>query len=108
MFKVGDRIEVDRAFGRKVTAVILELQFRNDTYICRVRKEDTGQEDAFAWNIHQDEISVRLAAPEPMVTMTQAEFDRRIAMATAIGFREGQKSANDIAYQNGYGPDEEE
>lgn len=42
------------------------------------------------------------------IAMTQAEFDRRIAESTAIGFREGRKMAEDLAYQNGYGEDEEE
>lgn len=108
MFQVNDRIEVDRPFGNKITATILEVEFRNSTYIAKVRREDNGQEDVFAWNIYQDNISVRMAAPLPMVSMTQAEFDRRIAAARAEGYHDGKKTAEDLAYQNGYGADEEE
>lgn len=89
MFQPGDRIEIDKPHGKKITAMILTVDYRNATYIARVRREDTGEEDVFAWNIYQDEISVRMAAPEPMVTMTQRELANRIAGATATGYSVG-------------------
>lgn len=59
MFQVGDKIQVDKDHGKSVTAKILEIQYRNSTYIARVFREDKQAEDVFAWNIYQDEISVR-------------------------------------------------
>lgn len=59
MFQVGDKIEIIRDHGRRLRAEILEVQFRNNTYVCRVLRKDTGKEDVFAWNICQDELSVK-------------------------------------------------
>lgn len=59
MFQVNDHIQVDKGHGRVVTAKIVEVQFRNSTYIAKVVRDDTGQEDVWVWNIYQDEISVR-------------------------------------------------
>jgi len=89
MFQVGDRIEVDRAHGRKVRAVILEVLYSNATYRAKVRREDNQQEDVFIWNIFQDEISVRKIEPSPTVTMTLEEFDQKIEAARASGYRSG-------------------
>jgi len=102
MFKTGDRIQVDKEFGKTVTATILEIDYRNGTNIAKVRRDDTGQEDIFAWNIYQDEISVRIATSQPTVTMTQQEFDRKIADATAEGYKTGYTVGFDECYRSEY------
>lgn len=96
MFQIGDRIELDQAHGRKVRAVILEVDFGNSIYRTRVRREDNGQEDVFIWNIYQDKISVRKIEPSPTITMTLAEFEQKIAAARAGGYEEGFELAKSI------------
>ncbi len=91
MFQVGDRIEIDRSHGRKVTAVISEVQFRNETYIAKVRRDDTGQDDVFVWNIYQDEISVRKIG----VVLTTEQFDGLMREKYGEGFRAGMASARE-------------
>ena len=60
MFQVGDKISVDKGSSRKPTvATIIEVEYRNQTYIAKVIREDNGKEDVFAWHIYQDEISVK-------------------------------------------------
>lgn len=59
MFQVGDKISVDKGLNRTVTATILEVEYRKGTYIAKVFNETKNQEDVFAWNIYQDEISVK-------------------------------------------------
>jgi hypothetical protein len=59
MLNVGDRIQVDKAFGLKIVARILEIQYRNGACIAKVFREDYRKEDVFVWNICQVGISVR-------------------------------------------------
>lgn len=59
MFQVGDRIQVDKGLGHITTAKILEVEFRQGTYICKVWDESRNRENVFAWHIYQDEISVK-------------------------------------------------
>lgn len=98
MFQVGDTIESERSNGVKHTATILEIEFRNSTYICKVKRADSGEEDVWAWHIYQDNISVRKIQPE-MVTMTKAEFDRALAEKYQEGYA-ACNSANGQEWRN--------
>jgi len=95
MFQAGDRIKVDKA-GKQIIAQIIDFEFRAGTYVAKVKREDTGKEDVFAWNIYQDGISVHAMPPAETVTIGRAEFDRQIAIARAEGYNEGWEAAKSI------------
>lgn len=91
MFQVGDHIEVDRGLGRVNRCVILEVDFRNNTYIAKVRQDADNQINVLAWNIYQDGISVKqigvVWTREQQVAALKVEWDQ--------GFAAGYKARRD-------------